>query len=174
MNVTNTKGMDIESFINSVTANFAQGSLEDKKAIENKVKVDTKKVKEKRQEKIDNLLDQMKKVSHKSEGCFKVIKVVFKMIDFIMKPLSLMSMGKVNVELSKTLDMLQEAKKQGKILGLKIDGESIMKALDDLKKFLQQDYDNLKTTQVREGKEMQKMMRILDEIHETYQHVTVH
>lgn len=41
MNITNTKGMDIESFINSVTANFAQGSLEDKKAIENKVKVDT-------------------------------------------------------------------------------------------------------------------------------------
>ena len=152
---------------------MAESSVEDKKNIESKIKIDSKKVREKRQEKIDNLTEQMKQVTHKSGGCLKIVKVVFKIVDFIMKPLSLMSMGKVNVELSKTLEMLEEAKKQGKILGLKIDGEAIFKALDEVKKFLQQDYENLKTTQVQEGKEMQRMMRILDEIHETYRHVTV-
>lgn len=166
--VTTGSGLNIESLVNHVSADFAKNDLEGKKVAMASVRVHTQKITSKRQERIKNLIDQMRGVVHQSGGCFKFLRVVFKIIDFLAKPLSLLTMNKLKMDLGKTLDMLKDSKNQQALLNVKIKGDRILKALTNLKKLLGDDMEQMKTQDEQSAKESQRVMRILNDIEETF------
>lgn len=165
--INNVGGLDVDALINNVAADFSKGDIEDKKVAEARVNIRSRHIRDKRQERIDNLKDQMKGPSG-PKGCMKVLKVVFKIIDFLSKPLSLITMKQLNVDLSKALDQLQNAKNQQKLTGLKIDGQQILKSLQGFKTLLSDDMEQLKTRDAEGAKETERVLRILDDIHDTF------
>ncbi len=156
---------NIESFIDNVAANFGKSDIEEKKVTQSSVRIHTRSLADKRQERIKNLIDQMKGAHGGGGGCFKVLKVVAKVVDFLTKPLSMITLGQLKTDLGKTLEMLQEAKNQKKVLGIKINGESILKSLQGLKKLLSEDMETLKSQDEKSAKETERILHIIDEIH---------
>lgn len=169
MEVNATAGLDVDALINQVSQDYSKGDIEDKKVTKARIHVQTDKIHDKRQERIENLKDQIKGVSGGAGGCMKVLKVVFKIIDFLSKPLSLLTMNQLKVDLSKTLDQLKDAKNQQKLMGLKIDGQEILKSLQGFKTLLSNDMEQLKTEDDRSAKESQRILNILDDIENTFQ-----
>ena len=167
MEIMGTSGLNMESFVNNVSADVAQNDIEDKKVSKAHVRATTEKIHIKREERIKNLIDQMKGIGG-AGGCFKFLRSVFKIIDFLAKPLSLLTLNKLNLSLSKTLDALKDAKNQQKILGMKINGDQIQKALEGLKKLLGNDMETLKTQDERGAKETERILQILDEIDSSF------
>lgn len=167
VSINGSQGFDIESLINNVTADLSKGSIEDKKVTEARIKSHTEKIHDKRQERIDNLKEQMKGPPG-GGGCFKFLQAVFKVFDFLMKPISALTLGKFRVELSKTLDMLKDAKYQKRLLALQANGQDILKVIQGLKKLLQDDFDSMKIQDDQGAKESQRIMQILDEIQDTF------
>jgi hypothetical protein len=166
-----SNGLNIESLLNTISSEFSTGDSEDKKITAARIRVNTKNVQTKRQERIDNLIKQMKGVGGAS-GCMKIAKVVFKAIDLLIKPLSALSLGALKMDLSKSLEMLEEAKKQGRLLGLKINGQEISKALQSFKTFLQSDMQTLKQQDEQSAKDAERIVQILDEIEQTFKTTT--
>lgn len=167
MEIMGSQGLNIESLINNVSADMSQGDLEDKKVSKASVRANTEKIHDKRQERIKNLIDQMKGVAGPG-GCMKILRVVAGVLDFLVKPLSALTLNKLKLDLSKTLDALQDSKNQKKILGMRIDGEQIQKALQGLKKLLGNDMETLKTQDERGAKETERILQILDEIDSSF------
>lgn len=165
--VTGTQGFNVESFINNVSADMAASDIEEKKATKARIKTHTEKISDKREERIKNLQDQIKGVSS-GGGCFKFLSVVFKILDFLVKPLSALTLNQLKLDLSKTLDMLKDAKNQKALLGLKINGQDILKSLQGLKKLLQDDMQKFQTQEQQGAKDTDRILKILDEIQETF------
>lgn len=164
---TNTVGRDIEALINKVSADFAQGDKEDKKVTKAQISSNTEKIRDKREERIENLKEQIKGVSG-GGGCFKFLKAVFKIIDFLAKPLSLLTFNQLKTNLSKTLDMLQDSKNQKKLMGLKINGQDILKVLQSLKTTLSDDMETLKQQDQLSAKESQRILQIINDIEKSF------
>lgn len=167
--ITNSQSFNVESFINNVSADMAAGDIEDKKVTKAQIHVQTKKIHDKRQERIKNLQDQIRGVSAGGGACFKFLRVVFKILDFLAKPLSAITLNQLKVDLSKTLDNLKDAKVQQAMMGLKINGQDILKSLEGFKKLLGNDLETLKTQDEHSAKETERILKILDEIHSSFQ-----
>lgn len=166
--INSSQGFDIEAMINNVASDMAEGDIHDKKATMASIRSNTDKIRDQRLERIENLQKQLKGVASGGGACFKGIKVVLKVIDILAKPLSLLTLGNLQTSLSKTLDMLQQAKAQGKLMGMKIDGQQIMKTLESLKTNLSEDTEQLKQQNQHSQQETEKIMSIIDEISNTF------
>ena len=164
----NAQNINFESVVNEMATHLTQGDLENKKISKAEVVIHKEHLKDKREERIQNLTDQLKGASQ-GGGCFKVLKVVFKVVDLLMKPLSAITMNQLKTNLSQTLDALKEAKNQKRILGLNIKEQDILKALEGLKKLLNEDTDRLKTQENQSDQDVQTILRILDDIQSTFQ-----
>lgn len=165
--INGSHGLDLEALINNVSKDYAQSDIDDKKVTKARVQSYSGKIADKRQERLDNLKERLKGPGG-GGGCFKFLKAVFKVFDFLLKPLSAITLGKFRVELSKTLDMLKNAKHQKRLLALQANGQGILKSIQGLKKLLQDDFDRIKTQDDQSAKESQKIMQILDEIQDTF------
>lgn len=163
MEIMGTQGLNVESLINNVSGDLAQNNVEDKKISKAHIRANTEKIKVKREDRIKNLIDQMKGVAGPG-GCMKILRVVTGVLDFLVKPLSALTLNKLKLNLSKTLDALQDSKNQKKLLGMRIDGDQIQKALQGLKKLLGDDVETLKTQDEQGAKETERILQILDEI----------
>ena len=167
MEMMSTSGLNMESFVNNVAGDVAKSDIEDKKISKASVRATTEKIHDQREEKIQNLMDQLKGVGG-AGGCFKFLRAAFKIIDFLTKPLSVLTLNKLNLSLSTALESLKDAKNRQKILGLKINGEQIQKVLEGLKKLLGNDMETLKLQDDRGAKETERILQILDEIDGTF------
>lgn len=165
MNPINATG-SLDSIINSITYDVSTSASEDNKISRSNLKADKEKMHDERQKKIANLADQMKGVSQGK--CFKFIKVVFKIVDLLAKPLSAITGNQLKLNLTKTLQILQEAKKNGKLMGLQINAEQISKVIENVKKHLSTDMSQLKETEIHSNNESKRIMQILDEIDKTF------
>lgn len=157
---------DIETFLNNASAQASRSDLEGKKVTTARIKTHTEKIADKRQERIDNLKDQMKGAS--GGGCLKFLKSIFKVFDLLLKPLSLLTGNQLKLELGKALEMLQKAKIQGKLAGLKIDGKEIQQVLQGIKKVLQDDIQRVEKQEELGQKQTQKILKMIEEIHEGF------
>ena len=160
--IGSVKSLDLESFVNGIAADSGQGALESNRAASIRVKSRSEKIQEKREEKIQNLLGQMKGAS--GGGCLKIFCGLIKVFDLLLKPLSLVTGGQLKLELGKALDALQEAKKQKTLFGLRIDGDQISKALEGLKKLLQDDFQRMESGEAAKAKDQERIMEILEEL----------
>ncbi len=165
MNAIPSNG-SVETILNDIMGEVTLQSGEEKKITSSQIKMRKQKLSDQREARIENLKEQAKEIS--TGKCFKFIKVIFKSVDLLAKPLSLITGNKLKLNFAKLLDNLAEAKKQGHLLGLKIDGEQITKFIDDIKKHLGMDLDSVKDLEAHDEKETQRIMQILDEIDQTF------
>ncbi len=160
------QNLNVEGLVNQVLGGEAQSTNEDRAVDKASIKTRTQDLKEQRQDRIKNLMDQMKGVS--SGKCVGVLKTVAKIGDFLMSPLSLLSMGKLKGSLTKAVEGLDEAKKQGKLAGLQIDGQQISKTIENLKKFVQDDTQSLQQGNDQAAKESEQVLKILSNIEQSF------
>lgn len=160
--------MNIETFINNTMIQLQESNNEDQKILKDGIKVKTKAIGEQRKDRIKNLEDQMKSFN-KSGACFKAIRASFAMIDFLAKPLSLITFNKLNLRLTQTLDALQKVKAQGKKLGLEIKGMDITQTLEQFKKLLSTDIQKLGEKEAQISKEANKTLQIIEDLEKTLQ-----
>ncbi|MBX7148179.1 hypothetical protein K1X76_03775 [bacterium] len=161
-----TGNLDMESMLNNLAADFGKGDIEDKKASKAQISSQAHKIRDKRADYIDNLKRQMHHAV--GGGCFKFLRVVTKVFDFLLKPLSAVTMGQFKIELTKTLDMLKDAKNQQALLGLKVKSQEILKVIDSLKKMMSDDTSHLQQLDEHTNKESQRIMEILNEIEQSF------
>lgn len=169
--ISSTQTLNAESFIDNLAGTLSQSNAEDKKISKSQVRIYKRHMDDKRQERIKNLSDQLKGASSHSGGCFKILKVVFKIVDFLTKPISLLTMNQLKVDLSKTLDMLKDAKNQKKLLGLGINEQEILKIMDSLKKTLGDNTTRLKAQEQQSHQDLETVLRILADIESTFKHI---
>lgn len=160
------QNLNVEGLINQASADLLKSSAETAQVDKVSVKKHTQELKDKRQDRIQNLMDQMKGVA--SGKCLGFVKAIAKVGDFLLSPVSALSMGKLNGALTKAVENLDEAKKQGKLAGIQINGQKISKMIENLKKFVQDDTQSLQENDTRTNKEAQQLMKILSDIDETY------
>lgn len=165
---SSTSGLDLDAMVNKISADFSKGDVEQKKTSKANIRVNTVQMRDKREKRVQNLTDQMKGVHQNGGACFKVLRVVFKIIDILAKPLSAISMNQLKVDLSKTLEALKDAKNQKGVMVLRLKGDQLLKVIDGLKKFLSEDTDTLNKQDAQAAKESQTILKILDEIEETF------
>lgn len=159
---------NMESLINEVSADLAKGDIEDKKITAKRIEAHTDNLRDQRQDRIKNLKDQIRGVHNNGGGCFKVFKAVFKVLDFLAKPLSLLTANTLKLNLEKTLDQLKEAKNQKGVILLQAHGQEILKVIENLKKFLGDDMETLKKTSTLSDKETTRIRQIMDEVEESF------
>lgn len=160
------QNLNVEGLINQVSADLLKSSSETTQANKVSIQKHTQELKDKRQDRIQNLMDQMKGVA--SGKCVNFVKSIAKVTDFLTAPISALSMGKLNLSLSQAVEGLDEAKKQGKLAGLQINGQKISKVIENLKKFVQDDTQSLQDNDAQINKEAKQLMKILSDIDETY------
>jgi len=161
-----SNNFDINSFLDNVMADAKQGASEDNKVTSARIKVHSDKIQDKRKEQIENLMEQMKDAS--SGGCLKFLKSVFKIFDILLKPLSAITAGKLKLEIGAALEKLQDAKKLQHKIGLQIDESKISKALGNLKRMLQEDFQNMEVETQIDHKETQKIIQMIEEVQEGF------
>ena len=160
------QNLNVEGLVNQVMGEQLKDTAADTTVDKASIKNRTKDLKEQRQDRIKNLMDQMKGVS--SGKCVGVLKTVAKIGDFLMSPLSLLSLGKLKGSLSKAVENLDAAQKQGKLTGLKIDGQQISKVIENLKKFVQDDTQSLQQGNEQAAKESEQVLKILSSIEQSF------
>ncbi len=162
-----TSSLNMEGLLNSVTSELGKGDIHDKEIGKARIISHSHRIKNKRTEYIDNLKKQMQGAVS-GGGCFKFLRVVTKVFDFLLKPLSALTMGQFKVELTKTLDMLKDAKNKKALMGLNINTQQIMQAIDGLKKMFAEDSTHLDSLNEHSAKENSRIMEILDEIEKSF------
>jgi len=153
---------NIDTTLNNMIDSAVFGNNEDNKIIRSNIKANKEKVHDQRQDKIQNLKDQLKGVSQGK--CFKFIRTVFKVVDLLAKPLSALSGNQLKLNLGKTMDMLADAKKQNRLMGLQIDYQQIKQVIEGIKKIITQDQSQINQNQDFSQKETERVLQILDEI----------
>ncbi|MBU0505923.1 MAG: hypothetical protein ABII18_07655 [bacterium] len=166
MNVANLSTIDIEGLINQVAHDFNEGQTEDKKITQQGIKANHRVLKDQREERIKNLAEQLRGVS--GGKCIKFLRPLAKVLDVITKPLNILSLGKLNLGLSDILNNIEAAKKQGKLSGLKINEQVIMKAIEGVKKHLSESVDDLAVSEQQANKQVTNIMKTLDEIEDCF------
>jgi hypothetical protein len=166
MNVANLNTIDIEGLINQLAHDFSKGQTEDNKVTQQSIKANHKILDNQREEKIKNLAEQLRGVS--GGKCIKFLRPLAKVIDVITKPLNILSLGKLNLGLSDILNNIEAAKKQGKLSGLKINEQVIMKAIEGVKKHLSENVDGLAVSEQQANKQVNNIMKTLDEIEDCF------
>lgn len=158
-------GPSIDSIINNMGSSAYIGINEDNKINKSSLKVAREKVKDQREEKIQNLKDQLKGVSQGK--CFKAIRCIFKVVDLLAKPISMITGNQIKLQLTKMMDTLAEAKKQGRMASLNIDYQKISQFIESLKKTISSDQQSIKNNLSIQQDDTNRILKILDEIDST-------
>lgn len=160
------QSLDIDSLINNLQVDANKSEIETNKASSAKIRTQAEKIKEKRQEQLDNIKERMKGAS--GGGCLKFLKTIFKVFDLLLKPLSAITAGQLKLELGKVFERLEKAKANGKLLGLQINGEEIQGALQDLKKIFEQDTQRYQNQEELSHQQNQRIITIIEEVHDSF------
>ena len=155
----------MQDLLNGVQLELSKSHNEQKKVTAAAIRAESHIMEDKREERIKNLMKQAQGVQANSGPCFKIVKVLAMVMDFVMAPITMSSMKGFSMQLTQCLKNLEEAKKQGKILGLQINGQQIDKMLTDLKSLFQGDTSRLKEQESQHLQEMERIMTLLEEIH---------
>jgi hypothetical protein len=161
-----SNNFDLEAFINNASADFSKSDSEGKKILSARIRTHTEKIEDKRQERIDNLKEQMRAAS--AGACIQILRSIVKVFDIVLKPLSALTGGQLDLELGKALEVLQKAKAANKLFGLQIDGKQIQHILQNFKKLLQEDNSKLEEQNALTQKQNQRILEIIDEIHDGF------
>lgn len=164
--------MDIESIVNQAAASLSQSALEDQKATKAAIRAESAVIRDKRQERIDNLVKQMKGLQASPGGCVKFLRAIFRVIDFLAKPLSALTLNKLKIDLTKVLDTLKEQKNQEGLTRLKIRGDEILKTIQEFKSLLSDDTESLRSQDKQSARETKRLLEVIEDLHETYQTTT--
>ncbi|HLD44740.1 MAG TPA: hypothetical protein VJC18_04840 [bacterium] len=159
-----TNSIDIEGLANNVMNDLSDGDINDKKVIKACIQSERNALKTKRAERIKNLEEQLRGVAGGGGKCIKILKPIAKVLDFISKPLSLLSLGKLDIGLGSALKNIEEAKKQGKLTGLKIDEQGIMRAIEGVKKYLTDNVASLDSQEQSVQQQVNTILKMLDDI----------
>ena len=166
--VSSANALDVEALINRVASDMSQGAIEDNKATGAIVRAETSVIRSKRQERIDNLVEQMRGMATGGGACYKFTRFLFKVVDFLAKPLSALTLNKLKVDLTKILETLKEQKGEQGLTRLKIRGDEILKTIQEFKSLLGDDTETLRKDEEQNAKETRRVMEILEDLHETY------
>lgn len=164
--------LDVEALVNRVASDLNRSAVEDNKATRASVRAESSIIRDKRQERIDNLVKQMKGLKDSSGGCVKFLRTIFRVIDFLVKPLSALTLNKLKVDLTKVLDTLKEQKNQEGLTRLKIRGDEILKTIQEFKSLLGDDTESLRKQDEQSAKDTRRILEILDDLQETHQTTT--
>lgn len=170
--VTPSPALDVEDLVNRVASDLNRSAVEDNKATRASVRAESSIISDKRQERIENLIRQMKGLQAGGGGCVKFLRTIFRVIDFLAKPLSALTLNKLKVDLTKVLDTLKDQKNQVALNRLKIRGDEILKSLRSFKQLLGDDTELLKTQDEQQAKDARRVMEILENLHETFETTT--
>lgn len=162
--------LNLDGLLNEITNESLKGSRDSEKVIKSRISAHRQDLREKRQKRIENLKEQFRGVS--GSGCLSFFKPIAKIFDVLTLPLSVLSMGKLQASLSKTLEALDEAKKQGKLLNLKINQADFSKAVEQLKKMLSDDFEQLSGSNDQTRKEQENTLKLIEEIHRGFDGTT--
>lgn len=97
-----------------------------------------------------------------------LLRNIAKVFDILLKPLSAITAGQLKLELGKALESLQKAKEQKQLMGLKIAGKEMGLALDQLKKFLQEDLDSSQQREKIQQNQEEQILKIVEELHQGF------
>ncbi len=162
--------LDIEAFLNKNAAELTKSSGEDKKITQARIQSRSSSIQDKRQERIEQLQEQIKGAHPRA--CPQFLVNLTKIFDTLLKPLSALTLGKLNLELSKSLEMLLDAKGEVRFQGLQIQGKEMQNVIEELKKFLQGDIEHLESTESFQNNSEQNILDILDQIHQSFENVS--
>ncbi len=159
--------LDMEAFLNKSAAQLTKSSSEDKKITQARIKSHSSNIQDKRQERIEQLQEQIKG-SH-PRACPQFLVSLTKIFDTLLKPISALTLGKLNLELSKSLEMLLDAKGEIHFQALQIEGKEMQNAIEELKKFLQEDLNHLESTENSQNNNARSILETLDQIHQGFE-----
>lgn len=162
-----TGTMDNEAVINQMSVDLGQGNIEDKKVAEARIHTHSQRIHDKRQERIENLKEQMRGVSG-GGACFKFLRSTFKVFDIFLKPITALSFGKLNLELGRAMDVLKQAKDNKALLGLKIKGQQAQAIIQNLKKMFEDDLQSLDLTNEQSTQEADRILRIMENLEDSF------
>lgn len=158
--------LDLDHLIQHLSEQISQGEREDKRVQGARIRSHHEKICDKRQERLDNLKEQMRSAS--KGGCISLLRNIAKVFDILLKPLSAITAGQLKLELGKALESLQKAKDQKQLMGLKIAGKEMGFALDQLKKFLQEDLDSSQQREKIQQNQEEQIFKIVEELHQGF------
>ncbi len=164
--IASLNALDMEGLINTLSSEASASAQEDRKVTGSRVHAQSERIQEKRQERLDNLQEQLKGAS--KGGCLKFLVAIFKVFDILTKPLSAITGGQLKLELGKVFEQLQKSKATQRLVGLQVNGEEIQKALAGLKKFLQEDIHRMKDNEAFKTQETRQILKIIDEIQDSF------
>lgn len=163
-------GMDMNAFLDEVMAEAKRETSEEQRISSARIQVHSEKIQDKRREQLENLLEQTKEAA--PGGCFRFFRSTFKIFDLLLKPLSVLTAGKLKLELGSALEKLQEAKELQHQTGLQMNEGKISKILTDLKRLLQDDFQKMEARNQTDHRETQKIMKMIEEIHDGFRNVS--
>lgn len=161
------QNVDVESLITHLQREANEGDREALKTGKARIHSHAERIEDKRQEQLDNIKERLEGAS--PQGCLKFLSSIFKVFDLLFKPLSAVTGGKLKLELSRAFEMLEKARVTGKLFGLKIDGEEISGALQDLKNLLQEDMQKMDNQQDLSHQQNQQVVRILENLQQSFE-----
>lgn len=156
--------MNLDQVIHHLSEQISQSESEDNRVQTARIRSHKERIQDKRQERLDNLKEQMRPAA--KGGCIGFLRSIVKVFDILLKPLSAITAGQLKIELGKALEMLQKSKEQKHLFGLRIQGAEITLALNNLKKFLQDDLDSVKANEKITQAQEDQLLKIIDEIHQ--------
>lgn len=152
---------DIESMINSISRANNTSINEDIRVGRTRLQANSEKVRDKREANIENLKERMKDVQ--VNPCLKFFASLFKVLDTILNPISHFTDFEIGFELGKILKKLKKGIENQKITGLKIEGKEIKLAIDQVKKIISEDLDNLNEANKSNERDNKKIFKMLDD-----------
>ncbi|MDX1412112.1 MAG: hypothetical protein R3351_08130 [Nitrospirales bacterium] len=161
------QNIDVESLITHLQREANEGDREAIKTGKARIHSHAERIEDKRQEQLDNIRERLKGAS--PNGCLKFFSSIFKVFDLLLKPISAVTGGQLKLELSQAFEMLKKAQVTGKLFGLKIDGEEISGALQDLKQLLQEDMRRMDDQQDASHKQNQQVVKILENMQQSFE-----
>ena len=165
-----SQNTDMDSLLTHLQREAAQGDQEGIQASMTGIRSHAEKIRDKRQEQLDNINQQLKKAG--GNGCITVLKSVFKVFDLLLKPLSALTGGQLKLELGKALEFLQKAKDSGRLAGLQIDEKEMSQAIAGIKRLLQDDMSQMKNLQQEQHEQNQKVLQILNSLQDSFRNTT--
>ncbi len=157
-----------ENFVNNIAKLVGTEGIEDRKITDTKLKSDHQKIRDNRKDRIENLKQQMKGPDQSGGKCLGALKVFTSIIDFMMKPISMLTMNQLKTDLTKALTNIQKLKEQGQMVKLQINSQKLSKTVDNLKSMLNEHLTEKKDLEAHQKKDTQRILQIIDQLHEGY------
>ena len=166
MEIGTNSSLDVYSLINRAIGSLEEGHAEDIKSSKISVKANKKAIEEKRQERLDKILDNLR---HLSRGkCLGFLKFVVKVFEMVAAPISggaslALNLGGI---LLNGLNRLQQAKNQKNYLLSKEDEAILKRVIDEVKELFDDEIQQIKQADERHQRELVEMKQAIEQVNQ--------